>query len=75
MQVSLAASTFDDKYLSALLVAGCFWLSTLIGFFTGAFMLMLVFLFLFKVIREWWFAIAHRAHWKKSAHGRLEELS
>jgi hypothetical protein len=75
MQVSFAASTSDDKYSSALLVAGCFWLSTLIGFFTGALMLMLAFLFLLKVIREWRFAIAHRAHWKKSAHGRPEDLS
>jgi hypothetical protein len=32
MQVSLAASTSDERYSSALLFAACYWLSTLIGF-------------------------------------------
>jgi hypothetical protein len=72
MQVSLAASTSDDRYSSALLVAGCFWLSTLIGFLIGALMLMLVLLFHFKVIREWRFAIAHRIQWKKGQQQKPE---
>jgi hypothetical protein len=65
MQVSLAASTSDERYSSAFLFAACYWLSTLIGFVTGVLMLMLVLLFLFKVIKEWRFAIAHRLRWKK----------
>ncbi|KAJ5348540.1 uncharacterized protein N7506_001793 [Penicillium brevicompactum] len=66
MQVSLAASTSDERYSSALLFAACYWLSTLIGFVTGVLMLMLVLLFLFKVIKEWRFAIAHRLRWRKN---------
>jgi hypothetical protein len=74
MQVSLAASTSDD-YTSAMLFAGCFWLTTVIEFLTVALMLTLVLLFLFKVIREWRFAITHRARWKRSGHERREEHS
>ncbi|KAJ6102457.1 hypothetical protein N7486_004884 [Penicillium sp. IBT 16267x] len=70
MQVSLAASTSDERYSSALLFAACYWLSTLIGVVTGALMLMLVFLFVFKVIKEWRFAIAHRLRWKKNLQQR-----
>lgn len=55
MQVSLAASDFDERYSSALLFACCYCLSTLIGCVTGVLSLMLVFFFLFKVIREWRF--------------------
>jgi hypothetical protein len=72
MQVSLAASTSDERYSSALLFAACYWLSTLIGLVTGVLMLMLVLLFLFKVIREWRFAIAHRLQWKKNLQQRPE---
>ncbi|KAJ5745114.1 hypothetical protein N7520_010296 [Penicillium odoratum] len=72
MQVSLAASTSDERYSSALLFAACYWLSTLIGFMTGVLMLMMVSLFFFKVIKEWKFAIAHRLRWKKNPQPRLE---
>ncbi|KAJ5674367.1 uncharacterized protein N7477_004301 [Penicillium maclennaniae] len=72
MQVSLAASSSDERYSSALLFASCYWLSTLIGSVTGLLMLMLVILFLSKVIGEWRFAIAHRRRWKKNPHPRLE---
>lgn len=65
MQVNLAASDSDERYSSALLFACCYWLSTLIACVTGVLLLMLVFLFLFKVIREWRFAIAHRVLWEK----------
>jgi hypothetical protein len=72
MQVSLAASSSDERYSSALLFAGCYWLSTLIGSVTCILMLMLVFFFLFKVIREWRFAIAHQLRWKKNPQQRPE---
>lgn len=72
MQVNLAASTSDERYSSALLFAGCYWLSTLIGSVTGVLLLMLVFLFLFKVIREWRFAIAHRLLRGKNPQQRPE---
>jgi hypothetical protein len=72
MQVSLAASTSDERYSSALLFAACYWLSTWIGLVTGVLMLMLVLLLLFKVIREWRFAIAHRLQWKKNLQQRPE---
>ncbi|KAJ5900021.1 hypothetical protein N7495_004765 [Penicillium taxi] len=72
MQVSLAASTSDERYSSTLLFAVCYWLSTLIGFVTGVLMLMLVFLFVFKVIKEWRFAIAHRLWLKQNPQKRLD---
>ena len=74
MQVNLAASTSDERYSSALLFAGCYWLSTLIWSVTGVLMLMLAFLFLFKVIREWRFAIAHRLLWGKDAQRRPDPV-
>lgn len=70
MQVSLAASDSDERYASALLFACCYWLSTLIGCVTGALLLMLVFLFFFKVIGEWRFAIAHRLRWRENRQQR-----
>ncbi|CAG7941485.1 unnamed protein product [Penicillium salamii] len=72
MQVNLAASDSDGRYSSALLFACCYWLSTLIGCVTGVLLLMLVFLFLFKVIREWKFAIAHRLLQGKDPQRRPE---
>ncbi|CEJ58346.1 hypothetical protein PMG11_07005 [Penicillium brasilianum] len=66
MQVSLAASSSDEGYSSAWLVLGCYWLSTLTGSATGFLMLLLVFLFLFKVIKEWKFAIAYRLRRKNN---------
>ncbi|KAL4861240.1 hypothetical protein BDV12DRAFT_180568 [Aspergillus spectabilis] len=56
MQVNLAASTSDERYSSALLFAGCYWLSTF-GSVTGVLMLML----------EWRFAIAQRLLWGKNS--------
>ncbi|OJJ51916.1 hypothetical protein ASPSYDRAFT_63077 [Aspergillus sydowii CBS 593.65] len=70
MQVNLAASDSDERYASALLFACCYWLSTLIGCVTGALLLMLVFLFFFKVIGEWRFAIAHRLRWRENPQQR-----
>lgn len=70
MQVSLAASDPDERYSSALLFASYYWLSSLIGCVTGVLLLILVFLFLFKVIREWRFAIANRLLWGKDPQRR-----
>jgi hypothetical protein len=70
MQVNLAASDSDERYSSALLFAFCYCHSTLVGCVTGVLLLMLVFLFLFKVIREWRFAIAHRLLWGKDPQRR-----
>jgi hypothetical protein len=72
MQVSLAASTSDERYLSALLFASCYWLSAFIGVVTGAIMLILVFLFFFKVIKEWRFAIAYHLWLKKNPQQKPE---
>lgn len=72
MQVSLAVSATDERYSSAWLFSGCYWLSTLIGSATGFLMLMLVFLFLLKVIREWKFAIVHRVRRKNNPQPRPE---
>ncbi|KAJ6072952.1 hypothetical protein N7467_011037 [Penicillium canescens] len=74
MQVNLAASDSDERYSSTLLFASCYWLSTLIECATGVLLLMLIFLFFFKVIREWGFAIAHRLQWKKNPQQRLNHV-
>jgi hypothetical protein len=73
MQVSLAASSSDQKYSSAFLFAGCYWISTLIKSVSGTLMLILKFLFPFKVVREWRFAISHRLRWKKNPQQRPPE--
>ncbi|KAJ5887720.1 hypothetical protein N7495_007761, partial [Penicillium taxi] len=68
--VSLAVSTSDKRYSSTLLFTACYWLSTLIGFVAGVSMLILVFLFIFKVIKEWRFAIAHRLWLRQNTQQR-----
>jgi hypothetical protein len=40
---------------------------------SGPLVLILIFLFLFKVVREWRFAIAHRLRWKKNPQQRPPE--
>jgi hypothetical protein len=60
MQVNLAAAAADEKYSNFSLIASFFWLSTLIGAVACVLLLMLIFLFLYKVIREWRYAIANR---------------
>lgn len=65
MQVSLAAAAAHEKYAKFSLIAGFFWLSTLIGAVACVLLLILIFLFLYKVIREWRFAIANRLQREK----------
>ncbi|KUL81726.1 hypothetical protein ZTR_09471 [Talaromyces verruculosus] len=65
MQVNLTAAAADEKYLNFSLIASFFWLSTLIGAVACVLLLMLIFLFLYKVIREWRYAIANRLQREK----------
>lgn len=72
MQVNLAAATVNDAYGSTILFAGCYWVSTIIGLVTCLLSLILVFLFLFKLIREWRFAIHNRLQREKN-HGQRKQ--
>jgi hypothetical protein len=67
MQVVLAAASSNESYSSISLFAGCYWFSTLIGAVASVLLLTLVFLFFFKVIGEWRFAIANRLRWENSS--------
>jgi hypothetical protein len=65
MQVNLAAAAADEKYSNFSLIASFFWLSILIGAVACVLLLLLICLFLFKVIREWRFAIARQLQHEK----------
>jgi hypothetical protein len=63
MQVNLAAATLEEKYTSIAMTEVCYWISIMIAVVICFLLLMLACLFIFKIIREWRFAI----------HNRLEE--
>ncbi|KAJ5628829.1 hypothetical protein N7490_011057 [Penicillium lividum] len=66
MQVNLAAPDMDETLNSMILTRLCYWSSTVIAVFTCLMSIFLIGLFLFKIGREWTFAIRNRRHRKKN---------
>ncbi|KAL3470236.1 hypothetical protein BJX99DRAFT_239844 [Aspergillus californicus] len=76
MQVYLAAATSQQKYMAINMVRGCYWVSILIGAITCFLMLLLVFVFGFKIFKEWRFATSEWLRRRKEQRRRiLEEQS
>jgi hypothetical protein len=65
MQVNLGAATLEEKYTSLVIVESCYWISIMIAVVTCLLLLMVTFLFMFKVFREWRFAICNRLTGRK----------
>jgi hypothetical protein len=65
MQVTLAVATAGDQYGSTVVWECCYWFSIMTGIVTCFLLLSLVFLFVFKILQEWRFAIHNRLEWNK----------
>lgn len=65
MQVNLAAATLENRYTSLILVEGCYWFSIITGILACLLLLLLVVLFVFKIVREWRFALCNRLERRK----------
>jgi hypothetical protein len=65
MQVNLAAVTLENRYTSLILVESCYWFSIITGILACLLLLILAFLFIFKIAREWRFAISNRLKQRK----------
>lgn len=65
MQVNLAAAGSEEKFTSIAMIEVCYWISVMIAVATCFLLLMLACLFIFKIIREWRFAIHNRLAGRK----------
>jgi hypothetical protein len=66
MQVYLAATGLESKLTSFLLIKACFWFSIITGVLSCLLLLILAALFVFKIAREWRFAIWNRLQRRKA---------